>query len=143
MTGFVASSSERYSGALDVEVQVDGAAEAVDLVAARLRLFVRALDAGYFFPGSRRGADVEVTTVAPGVLAMRLEVDNLPKTACDVFGGLLLDFVYTKTLAIRSARAILGKEIKDLLAETRRRPVPSARPPFEIEMPDDVELGNN
>jgi hypothetical protein len=72
-----------------------------------------------------------------------LEVDDLPKTACDVLGGLLLDFVYTRTLAIRSAHAILGKGIKNLLVETRRRPAASALPPFEIDMPDDVELGNN
>jgi len=52
MTGFVASSSERYSGPLDVEVQVDVTAEATDSRSS-LRLFVRALDAGYFFPGSR------------------------------------------------------------------------------------------
>jgi hypothetical protein len=143
MTGFVASSSERYSGPLDVEVQLDAAAEATDLAAARLRLFVQALDAGYFFPGSRRGADAEVTTVAPGVLAMRLDVDDLPKTACDVLGGLLLDFGYSQTLAMRSARAILGKEIKDLLVETRRRPAAASQPPFEIDVPDDAEFGNN
>jgi hypothetical protein len=143
MTGFVASSSERYSGTLVVDVQVDAAVEATDLAAARLRLFVQALDAGYFFPGWRRGADAEVTTVAPGVIAMRLEVDDLPKTACDVLGGLLLDFVYTGTLAIRSARASLGREIKDLLVETRRRPGAVAKPPFELEVPDDEELGNS
>ena len=74
---------------------------------------------------------------------MSLDVNDLPRTAFDVLAGLLLDVVYTQTLAIRSARAILEKEMRDLLVETRRRPAAAAQAPFEIDIPDDVEFGNN
>lgn len=144
MTGFVASSTERYSGAAEVQIEVDADdATAITLVESRVRTFLQALDAGYFFPGARRGSNANVAALGPGVLSARLEVDELPKTAFDVLGGLLLDCVFREVFAIRSARAILRNETRDLLVETSRRPAAAARPPFEVELPDDVELGNN
>ena len=80
---------------------------------------------------------------APGLVSGRLEVDRLLTSALDVLSGLLLDCVYREVFSIGSARAILRNETRDLLTETGRRPAAVARPPFEVELPDDADLGNN
>jgi hypothetical protein len=143
LTGFAVSSSELYSGSLELEVRLDASdAEALVLVESRLQQFVKAIDAGYFFPGRRRGSD-DAVAAAPGLVSGRLEVDQLPTTAIDVLSGLLLDFVYNEMFSIRSARAITRSGEKDLLVETSRRPAAFARPPFTVELPQDADLGNN
>jgi len=142
LTGFVAS-SEVYSGPLELEVRFDASdADVAALVEDRLQLFVKAIDAGYFFPGRRRGAD-DPLAAASGLVTGRLEVDRLPTSALDVLSGLLLDCVYHEVFSIGSARATLRNETRDLLTETGRRPAAVARPPFEVELPDDADLGNN
>ena len=144
MTGFVASSTERYSGPAELQILVDAAAApAIALVESRVQTFLKALDAGFFFPGARRGADANVASPEPGVIAARIEVDDLPRTAFDVLSGLLLDCVYNGVFSIRSARALLRNEARDLLVETSRRPAAVSRPPFTVELPTDADLGNN
>ncbi len=144
MTGFVASSIERYAGPVALEVEVDASdTEGVAFVTSRLQLFLQALDAGYFFPGSRRGAEAGVANPRPGMLSARFEVEDLPKTALDVLSGLLLDGVYQEMPSLRSARAVLRNEVKDLFVETLRRPNAVVRPPFDVDVPVDFEAGNN
>jgi len=144
MPGFVASSTERYSGDAEFQFQVDASdAAAVALIENRVQTFLKALDAGFFFPGVRRGSSVAWADHGPGLIAARLAVDDLPRTAVDVLSGLLLDCVYNEVFSIRTARAILRNETRDLLLETGRRPAAVARPPFAVELPQDVDLGNN
>jgi len=144
MDGFVASSSERYTGPVELSVSVAAAdSEAAELVQSRTRAFLKALNAGFFFPGVQRNSDVNVAIGEAGVIAVRLDVADVPKTAFDVLGGLLLDCVYRDVFSFRSARAFLGDEVRDLLRETHRRPAAVARPPFALELPTDADLGNN
>jgi hypothetical protein len=127
-----------------LQVELDASnMEAIELARTRLETFVRALDAGYFFPGTRRGLEASVVLTNPGVLSVQLQVDDLSKAALDVLSGLLLDCVYREVFAIRSARAQLGRETRDLLVETSRRPGAVEQPPFHVDLPDDVDLGNN
>jgi hypothetical protein len=144
MDGFVASSSERYTGPVELSVSVAAAdSEAAGLVESRTQAFLKALDAGFFFPGMQRNTDVNVPVGDAGALAVRLDVVDLPRTAFDVLSGLLLDCVYRDVFSFRSARAILRDEVRDLLRETHRRPAAVARPPFAVELPTDADLGNN
>jgi hypothetical protein len=139
MTGFVDSSSERYSGQVDVEVQFNTSdPEAISLVEARINAFVQSVHAGYFFPGFSR---VDATVMAPGadVRAVRFEANDLPRTALDVLGALLRDCVYSGVCSFRSARAILHDGATDLLRETFRRPAAAADPLFEVDFPEEVQ----
>jgi hypothetical protein len=140
LTGYVVSSSERYSGPVDVEVLLNTIEpEAFAVVENRLRVFVQALDAGYFFPGARRGSNAEVGAAGPDLRRLRFEVDNLPKTALDVLGALLRDCDYNEACSFRSARAILLDGSMDLLRETFRRPAAFAKPPFEVDFTHEVQ----
>ena len=66
MTGFDASSSELYSGLVEIQVELaDGAdSDTVEFVENRILTFLKALKAGFFFPGSFCGAATEAVRVS-------------------------------------------------------------------------------
>lgn len=139
MTGFDASSFERYSGL--VEIQIDLADEpdsaAVALVESRIRAFLKALKAGYFFPGTLRSPATDVVHVSTASIHGKLEVVDLATTAFAVLGGLLSDCRH-HGVSFRSAHAILGSDMRDLLVETGLRPAAADHPPFTVEFPTDM-----
>ena len=73
MTGFDASSSELYSGAVEIQIELaDGAdSEAIEFVEHRILTFLKALKAGFFFPGTLHGPvkDMSTSTVYPSTAA--------------------------------------------------------------------------
>lgn len=142
MTGFAVSSSERYAGAVVVEVAVAAGPEgAIELVQRRIGAFLDAVGAGFFFPCRRREASrVEVRADTASVHA-RLDVEDLPVTALAVLGGMLADCRHHE-VSFRSAHALLGRREHDLLAEGGVRPAAVAQPPFAVELPPDL-AGNS
>jgi hypothetical protein len=139
MTGSDASSSERYSGAVAIDVAVVAApAGAVELVKRRIGAFLEAIDAGFFFPGRLRDR-MEVRSGAASVHA-RLQVDDLAVTALGVLGGMLADCRH-HDVSFRSAQAMLGRREHDLLIDSGSRPAAVSQPPFDVELPRD--LGGN
>jgi hypothetical protein len=138
MSGFDASSSERYSGPVLLQATLaDGPEGSVELVERRMRAFLDAIDAGFFFPGKLRpSAPVELRAAGASVRA-RLEVDDLAVTALDVLGGMLADCRHHE-VSIRSAHAVLGRRELDLLVDSGMRPAAPEEPPFEVEFPEDM-----
>ncbi|MET3179835.1 UNVERIFIED_ORG: hypothetical protein ABIC43_002994 [Variovorax guangxiensis] len=138
MTGFGASSSERYSGPVLLQAAVEQGPEgSVGLVERRIRIFLDAVDAGFFFPGRRLpSVPVELRVVGTSVQA-RLQVEDLPVTALDVLGGMLADCRQYEVL-FSSTRAVLGRRELDLLGERGMRPAAPEEPPFAVEFPEDM-----
>jgi hypothetical protein len=138
MTGFDASSSERYSGPVLLQATLEHGPEGVvALVERRIRVFLDAVDAGFFFPGNRLpSAPVELRAAGTSVQA-RLQVEDLPVAALDVLGGMLADCRQHDVL-FHAARAVLGQREFDLLSERGVRPAAPKEPPFEVEFPEDM-----
>ncbi len=136
MPGFGASSSERYSGTVTVEVnfpdQTD--TEAITLVKNRVKAFGEAIRAGFFFPGTLRGSTTDTVHMEAALLHCELEVVDLAVAAFAVLGGLLMDCRHHE-VSFRSARAMLGTDLQDLLVETGLRPAAVDRPPFTVDFP--------
>jgi hypothetical protein len=141
MTGFDVSSSERYSGAVLLQATLEHGPEgALELVERRIRVFLAAVDAGYFFPG-RRLPSVPAELRAAGMpVQARLHVEDFPVTALDVLGGMLADCLQHEVF-LGAARALLGERELDLLRERGVRPAAPEEPPFEVEFPE--EMGGN
>lgn len=142
MTGYDASSSERYSGPVDLQVNLTDGSDvtAVALVENRIQAFLKAIKAGFFFPGNFRGPATETVRVSGMSFYCQLEVEDLATTAFDVLGGVLADCRYHE-ISFRSAHAILRNDRKDLLVETALRPDAVHNPPFTVDFPTD--LGEN
>lgn len=138
MTGFDVSSTERYSGPVLIQATVKrGPDGAVELGERRIRAFLDAVDAGFFFPGKRLPSEpVELHAAGTSVQA-RLHVEDLPVTALDVLGGMLADCRQHDVL-FDAARAVLGPRELDLLRERGVRPAAPEEPPFEVELPEDM-----
>ncbi|WP_426391311.1 hypothetical protein [Variovorax sp. R-27] len=138
MTGFDVSSSERYSGPVLLRATLERGPEgSVELVERRIRVFLDAVDAGFFFPGRRLpSAPVELRAAGASVQAW-LQVEELPVTALDVLGGMLAD-CRQHEVHFHAARAVLGQRELDLLSERGVRPAAPEEPPFEVEFPDDM-----
>ncbi len=138
MSGFDASSSERYSGGLLLEVTPTRESKgALDLAEQRVRTFIEAIGAGFFFPARlRRAAPLELH-VAGHTVHARLEVDDLAASALGVLAGMLADGRHSEAL-IQSARAVLGGREFDLLVDHGTRPAAPESPPFELEYPQDM-----
>ena len=138
MTGFDVSSSERYSGQLLLQATLEHGPEgSVGLVERRIRVFLDAVDAGFFFPGRRLPlAPVELRVAGTSVQA-RLQVEDLPVTALDVLGGMLADCRQHEVF-LRAACAVLGQRELDLRRERGVRPAAPEEPPFEVEFPEDM-----
>lgn len=138
MTGFDASSSERYNGPVLLQATLERGPEgAVELVERRIRVFLDAIDAGFFFPGRRLpSVPVELRAAGTSVQA-RLQVEDLPVTALDVLGGMLADCQQHEVF-FHAARAVLGRRELDLLRERGVRPAAPEEPPFEVEFPEDM-----
>jgi len=138
MTGFDASSSERYSGPVLLQATLERGPEgAVELVERRIRVFLDAIDAGFFFPGRRLPlVPVELRAAGTSVQA-RLQVEDLPVTALDVLGGMLADCQQHEVF-FHAARAVLAQRELDLLRERGVRPAAPEEPPFEVEFPEDM-----
>ncbi|WP_422088503.1 hypothetical protein [Variovorax sp.] len=141
MTGFDASSSERYSGPVLLQAMLEHGPEgSVGLVERRVRVFLDAVDAGFFFPG-RRLPSVPAELRAAGMsLQARLQVVDLPVAALDVLGGMLADCRQHEVF-FHAARAMLGQRELDLLSERGVRPAAPEEPPFAVEFPEN--LGGN
>jgi hypothetical protein len=142
MTGFAASSSERYSGPVDLQIMLsdDPDATAVALVESRVLAFSKAIKAGFFFPGTLRGSPMGLVQVDIASLRCQLEVVDLAVTAFAVLGGVLADCRHHE-VSFQSVHAILGSDVRDLQVETGLRPTAASRPPFKVEFPTD--LGGN
>ncbi|MGJ3703001.1 hypothetical protein [Variovorax sp. AFSI2.2] len=138
MTGFDVSSSERYSGPIAIDVAVaEGPEGAIELVERRIRVFLKAVGAGYFFPGRlRHPVRVEVRTSTASVHA-RLEVDDIAIAAFAVLGGMLAD-CHHHEIFFRSAHAVLGRDGLDLMTESGLRPAAVPQLPFVVEFPEDM-----
>jgi hypothetical protein len=138
MTGFDASSSERYNGPVLLQATLERGPEgAVELVERRIRVFLDAIDAGFFFPGRRLpSVPVELRAAGTSVQA-RLQVEDLPLTALDVLGGMLADCQQHEVF-FHAARAVLAQRELDLLRERGVRPAAPEEPPFEVEFPEDM-----
>ena len=138
MTGFDVSSSERHSGLVLLRVMLERGSEAsVGVVERRIRVFLNAVDAGFFFPG-RRLPSVPAELHADGMsLQARLQVEDLPVAALDVLGGMLADCRHHEVL-LHAARAVLEQRELDLLNERGRRPAAPEKPPFEVRVPEDM-----
>jgi len=139
MTGFDASSSKLYSGPVEIQVELaDGAdSDKVEFVENRILTFLKALKAGFFFPGNFCGPSTETVRVSGMSFYCQLEVVDLATTAFDVLGGMLADCRHHE-ISLRSAHAILGNGRKDLLVETALRPDAVHSPPFTVDFPTDI-----
>jgi hypothetical protein len=142
MTGFDASSSDRYSGPVELQLYLtDGTdAEAVALVESRVNAFFNAIEAGFFFPGTLRNTAPKVLRCNTASVRGKVEVSDLAITAVAVLGGMLADCRHSG-VSFRSAQAIFGSDRCDLLVEVGLRPAAVDDPPFSVELPDD--LGGN
>ena len=140
MTGFDASSSELYSGAVEIQIELaDGAdSDAIEFVENRIVTFLKALKAGFFFPGGFRGPETEIVRVSGMSFYCQLEVVNLATTVFDVLGGMLADCRHHE-IPFRSAHVILGNDRKDLLVDTALRPDAVHSPSFTVEFPTDLQ----
>jgi hypothetical protein len=142
MNGFAASSSERYSGLVELRVNLEDGTDStgVALVESRVQAFLKALVAGFFFPGILRDPKTDMVRVSATSLHCQLEVVDLATTAFAVLGGILADCRHHE-ISFQSAHAILRSDMRDLLVETGLRPAAADRPPFKVEFPTD--LGGN
>ena len=143
MTGSGASSHERHSGRLGIDVALaPDAGAAIELAENRVQVFARAIRAGYFFPASLREPSSErlPVNVRAGRVHAELEVSDLPLGALGVLGGMLLDARHHEVVLVE-ARAVLGPVEVDLLERWEQRPWPVADPPFRVVRPGD--LGGN
>lgn len=140
MTGFDASSSELYSGSVEIQVELaDGSdTDAIEFVENRMLTFLKALKAGFFFPGTVRGSATETVRVSGMSFYCMLEVVDLATTAFAVLGGMLADCRHHE-ISLRSAYVILRNDRKDLLVETALRPDAVHSPPFTVEFPTDLD----
>ena len=140
MTGFDASSSELYSGPVEVQVDlVDGSgSDAIELVEISIQTFLKALKAGFFFPGAFSGPAIDTVSVSGTSLYCKLEVVDLATTAFAVLGGVIADCQHSD-VSFRLAHAILRNNRIDLLVETGLRPDAIHNPPFTIEFPEDLD----
>ena len=140
MTGFDASSSELYSGAVEIQVELaDGAdSEVIEFVENRILTFLKALKAGFFFPGTLRGPVTDTVHVNGISFNCQLEVVDLATTVFDVLGGMLADCRHHE-ISLRSAYVIFVNHRKDLLVETALRPDAVHSPPFTVEFPTDLQ----
>lgn len=138
MTGFGVSSSERCSGTVLIRATLEHGPEgSVDLVKRRIRVFLDAIDAGFFFPG-RRLSSVPAELRATGMLLQaHLQVENLPVTALNVLGGMLVD-CRQHEVVIHAAHAVLDQRELDLLIERGLRPAAPKVPPFAVVVPEDM-----
>ena len=142
MTGFDVSSTERYSGPVLFQATLEHVPEGKgegegEIVERRIRVFLDAVDAGFFFPGRRLPSMPVELHVAGTSVAARLQVEDLPVTALDVLGGMLADCRQHDVL-VHSAYAMLGQRKFDLLSESGVRPAAPEEPPFEVEFPEDM-----
>ena len=136
MTGFDASSSERYSGPVELQIYLDDDLDstAIALVESRVQDFLKALTAGFFSPGTLRRPALDAIRVGVTSLQCQLEVVDLATTVFAVLGGVLRDCRH-HDVSFRSAHAILGSNRRDLLVETGLRPASADRPPFIVDFP--------
>ena len=143
MTGSAASSGERYSGPVQllVELAPELDAEAMRLVEQRLAAFVQGIAAGYFFPGALVGSAPAPERSDASLLLADFEVVDRPVTAFGVLGGVLADCQH-HDVAFQSAVATLGTRMRSLLTESTERPAAADNPPFKVEFPDDL-AGND
>jgi integrase len=117
MNGFDVSSSERYSGRLLLEATpVQGPEGAVELVERRLRSFIEAIGAGFFFPGRLHPSAPQALRVSGASAHGRVDVDDLPVTALDVLAGMLAD-CGQHGIRFHAARAVLGPRELNLLRD--------------------------
>ena len=139
MTGFDASSSECYSGPVELQIVLEEGVDpgASELLEEHVRAFLKALTAGFFFPGTLHKLTTDVAWINSTSLYCKLEVVELAKTAFSVLGGLLADCRHHDVL-FRSARAILQSDMRNLLIETGLRPDAANRPAFLVEIPEDM-----
>jgi hypothetical protein len=141
MTGFDASSSERYSGPVLIQAMLERGPEgSIGLVERRIRVFLDAVDAGFFFPGRRLPSVPPELRVVGMTLQARLQVEDLPVAALDVLGGMLADCRQHEVF-FHAAHAVLGQRELDLLSERGVRPAAPENPPFEVEFP--ANMGGN
>jgi len=142
MTGFSASSSERHAGLVTLDIVLSGAAAAgaLELVERRVRAFIAALAAGFFFPARLRDAAPAEVRAGSAAVRARFEVDDMPVSAFDVLGGMLADS-RQHGVTCQSAFAVLGRREWDLQADSGLRPDTVEHPPFAVEWPQD--LGGN
>jgi len=137
MAGYDASSTEGHSGAVELRVALAKGADAaaIEFVEQHVRAFLRAIEVGYFFPGTCRGS----ATVDAGGSSVhaRVEVVNLAMSAFAVLGG-MLGACRHRDAPVCSAQAMLGDESRDLLVETGLRPNAVDDAPFAVEFTDDL-----
>lgn len=142
MTGFDVSLTERYSGTVELRVNLaDGSeASAVDEVLGRIQVFLKAIKAGYFLPGSFNKLVQPDVHIKGTLINSVFEVVDLTVTAFAVLGGILADCRY-HDISFQSAYVNLGNKTLNLLAETGFRPAAFDHPPFLVELPID-QSGN-
>lgn len=142
MIGYDASSSDCYSGAVELRINlaVGSDATSIELVHSRVHDFLKAVKVGYFFPGSLDNPELTENRVNGISINIEIKVVDLAITAFAVLGGLLLDCRY-HDVSFQSAHAFLGKNKLDLLGETGLRPAPANNSPFLVEFPID-QSGN-
>lgn len=138
MTGFTDSSSERYSGPVLLQVMLEHSPEgSVGLVERRMRVFLDAIDAGFFFPGRRLPSMPAGLHAAGTSVQAQLHVEDFPVTALNVLGGMLADCRHHE-VAFHSAYAMLDGREHDLMSERGLRPTAMPQPPFAVEFPEDM-----
>jgi hypothetical protein len=142
MIGFDASSTELYSGIVELRVNlaVGSNADAVTLAQSRLEDFLKAVKVGYFFPGNLSNPSLIDVHPNGTLIYSVFEVIDLATTAFAVFGGMLTDCRHHE-VSFQTAHAILGSDILNLLIETGIRPASADNPPFLVELPTD-QSGN-
>lgn len=142
MIGYDVSSTERYSGTVELRVNlaVDSEASAVDDVLSRVQNFLKAIKVGYFFPGNFRKPIQPDVHIKGTLINSVFEVVDLATTAFAVLGGILADCRY-HDISLQSAYINLGKNRLNLLVETGLRPAAVDHPPFLVELPVD-QSGN-
>lgn len=142
MTGYDVSSSERYSGTVELRVNltVGSEASAVDDVLSCIQDFLKAIKIGYFFPGSFNKLVQPDAHVKGTLINSVFEVVDLATSAFAVLSGILVDCRY-RDISFQSAYVNLGNKTINLLAETGFRPAALNRPPFLVELPID-QSGN-
>jgi hypothetical protein len=139
MAGYDASSTERYSGPVELRVGLEQEldAQAIDWIEANVRAFLRAIEVGYFFPGTCRGSATDRLDAGGSSVHARLDVVDLATSAFAVLGG-MLGACQHRDASVRVAQATLGGQSRDLLVDTGLRPEAVDGSPFAVEFAGDL-----
>lgn len=139
MNGYYVSSTERYSGTVEIQIELKDGLDpgAIKLVESRIQDFLKAIAVGFFFPGTLRSIVKDAARIGDTSLYCQIEVVDLVTPVFAVLGGLLADSRH-HGVSFRSGHAILGSSRMDLLVETGLRPAAAQCPPFTIEFPLDM-----